>query len=287
MAVLNFFNLMYCANDADFRVWGKAISDALTTVGIAKSGDTGQIDWATVARPAAFAGYEIRVFGDALQASVPVFIKIEYGIVNTTMPCLRVSVGFATNGAGTLIGYTSDLGTMSVINFSQGAGTMLPYKIAGDTNRVMLVWSYLPGYIGYHMVWSLERTHDAVGGDTAMGVVQVVATGYTTASVQLLSPAAGIISSEGTCSSLMPSVGSGITGTEVSFFPIFVARGPFLNPLLNLAFMPSGAVTLGVPVSVSLLGASRQFMPMGDPIAARGRTGYLEYTTYTLLVRND
>src|SRR5688572_17990860 len=68
---------------ATFAVWGKALSDALTEKGLPKTADTGQINWLS---PPAYngtggtaMGYENRRFDDALQATAPIFIKIEYG----------------------------------------------------------------------------------------------------------------------------------------------------------------------------------------------------------------
>ena len=39
--------------DANFRLWGKAMSDQLGLSTWVKTTDTGQIDWATVVKPAA------------------------------------------------------------------------------------------------------------------------------------------------------------------------------------------------------------------------------------------
>lgn len=99
------------ATDAAFRLWGEALSDNLAAVGLTQTGDTGQIDWTTVTAPVAattYQGYEIWRFNDTAHATVPIFIKIEYGSGSTdgTRPNLRVSVGTGSNGAGTLTGVT-------------------------------------------------------------------------------------------------------------------------------------------------------------------------------------
>jgi hypothetical protein len=97
------------ATDAEFRDWGSKLSDALAAVGMVKTADTGQIDWATVVKPAAistYQGYEVWRFNDTLQATAPLFLKIEYGsgVSVATRPGLRLQVGKGTNGAGTLTG---------------------------------------------------------------------------------------------------------------------------------------------------------------------------------------
>jgi len=58
-------------SDADFRVWGKELSDKLQALGgspsaLVKTADTGQINWVTVTRPGARkdAGYEVYYLHD-------------------------------------------------------------------------------------------------------------------------------------------------------------------------------------------------------------------------------
>jgi hypothetical protein len=90
---------------ADFRAWGKKISEGLAAVGLVKTSDTGQIDWATVEVPAinTMAGYEIWRFNDAEQSERPIYIKIEYGRGATEpIPAIKCSVGRGSNGSGTL-----------------------------------------------------------------------------------------------------------------------------------------------------------------------------------------
>src|SRR3954452_19330861 len=94
-------------NDAEFRTWGSAIGPQIAAMGLVQTADTGQINWATVLRPGlnTSAGYEIWRFADALQATKPVFIRIEYGIAAVTDRMRIIArVGTATDGAGTLTG---------------------------------------------------------------------------------------------------------------------------------------------------------------------------------------
>ena len=96
------------ANDADFRAWGSNMSGAFDAmVKFPKAADSGQINWATVARPAGnvAAGYEIRYLNDSLNATAPLFVKIEYGTDSTvTNPAIWITVGKGSNGAGTITG---------------------------------------------------------------------------------------------------------------------------------------------------------------------------------------
>lgn len=89
---------------AAFRAWGSAISGGFAAAGLVKTADTGQIDWAT-ATPGAIntaVGYEIWRFNDALQATRPILLKMEYGVGPSNSPGMWLTVGTASDGAGLL-----------------------------------------------------------------------------------------------------------------------------------------------------------------------------------------
>lgn len=108
------------STDAAFRAWGSALSAAMQSCGLQQSADTGQIDWSTVTVPTTndtSGGYEIYQFTDGLQATSPVFIKIEYGAgINQTgieyggygYPQMWITVGPSTDGAGNMTGVTTN-----------------------------------------------------------------------------------------------------------------------------------------------------------------------------------
>lgn len=95
------------AGTTQFRIWGKAISDALTALGMIKTADTGQIDWATVIKPLpnTIAGYEVWRFNDSLQSTVPIFFNLSYGTANSgNHPRLVITIGSNSDGAGVITG---------------------------------------------------------------------------------------------------------------------------------------------------------------------------------------
>lgn len=108
MAIQTYTTLIAHDSDAAFRAWGLELSAELTAVGLPKSADTGQINWATVSRPGSaysFAGYEIRYLNDSLHATKPCYIKFEFGNNYTTaVPAVKITCGSGTNGAGTITG---------------------------------------------------------------------------------------------------------------------------------------------------------------------------------------
>jgi hypothetical protein len=96
-------------NSAGFQAWITEMTTELTAVGLTQTADTGQINPATVALPGAIntvAGYQIWRFNDTLQATSPIFLKLEYGTGGsiTSVPNIILSIGQGSNGSGTLTG---------------------------------------------------------------------------------------------------------------------------------------------------------------------------------------
>lgn len=92
---------------AGFRAWVSELIGMLTAAGLTRTSDTGQIDTTTVTLPSmnTLGGYTMWRFNDALQATAPVFIKLEFGTSSsTTTPVTYVTVGPGTDGAGNLTG---------------------------------------------------------------------------------------------------------------------------------------------------------------------------------------
>jgi hypothetical protein len=101
------------ATDADFRTWGKEISDKLQTMtGLTKVAETGTVNWATVTRPGANTegGFEVYYLNDSLHGTAPIYIRVSYGTgSSTTYPGLSITVGTSTNGSGVLGGTTTTI----------------------------------------------------------------------------------------------------------------------------------------------------------------------------------
>lgn len=92
--------------DAEFRTWVAAVIADLTTL-LTQTADTGQINTATVTKPAAanaVQGYTMWHLNDGLSPTL--YIKIEFGSGSqgSANPAMFFTAGFATDGAGTLTG---------------------------------------------------------------------------------------------------------------------------------------------------------------------------------------
>ncbi len=157
------------ASNADFRAWGLALSNCLTAAGLATAGDTGQINWASVNRPANLtaAGYEIRYLNDSLHATKPCYIKIEFGTDNSTdWPAFWITVASATNGAGTVAGTTYFARRLITRGFAPSTGNYSTFCCVLEGYIALVSWlgakEDAPKFV-------LCRTTDSMGNITTDG----------------------------------------------------------------------------------------------------------------------
>jgi hypothetical protein len=266
MSIQTLSNAPSNASDASFRLWGKAISDALTALGITKTADTGQIDWTTVTKPAsanAYAGYEIRQFTDALQSSNPVIFKIQYGCGGTvTFPALLITIGHASDGAGALTGeVTTDL----LIASGNTSTTAYTSWITGDTGWFSMgLWS--GGGSNLTHVFCLERLKDTAGADTDAGVQAIYMAGPSSGGKQSQSmlPKTGAVYGPYFIQSAMPGSGSGGYGANVGVFPVFPNLGYAGNPCLGCLLYFTADIPRGTAISVPMYGTNHTYIAVGD-----------------------
>lgn len=125
--------------DAGYRAWTSRLRDLLvdTSAGlITQTADSGQMDFASVARPSPYSRphYFILKFDDAL--GPPVFIRFECGTgASPTNIGLSLQIGTATDGSGNLVGPK----LVSAV-YNHSPGTVMP----SAADRVCVV----PGFIG-------------------------------------------------------------------------------------------------------------------------------------------
>jgi hypothetical protein len=262
-------------NDTTFRAWGSALSAQIAAMGWIQTADSGQINWTTVTRPAGTntsAGYEIWRMDDALQATTPVYLKIEYGTaaVNTRV-ALWFTVGGGTDGAGTM-----SAGSTTRKQAPLAASTATAYNsyISGGTNRLSFhLWTNATA--GYHVILCVERTHDGAGADTAVGALVLhgvpnVANQYQQ---QVYLPA-GAATAEASIGSLLPTVGTLSKGGTIGYSPIFLTSGIFLNPSRSFVhvFWANFSSLAGTTVTLQLYGVDHTFrVPAVDGNAANLR----------------
>lgn len=175
------------SNDTNFRAWGSGIAGGIVAAGLVKTADTGQVDWVTVLRATATLqkqGYEIYRFDDALQATRPVFIRIDYGSgSNVSNPMMWLTVGTATDGAGTITAHTSFPNSLTAVrtlhyNTSTAyfSSTSQPVYVDSDDGGSLMIagWFNVPGsgqptWVGFITI--VERTRNFDGTTNGEGVM--------------------------------------------------------------------------------------------------------------------
>ncbi len=125
--------------DAEFRLMSSFIADIMQSGGLTKTADTGQINLVTANYPGSvntYAGYEIRQFTDALQATAPIYFKIEYGRGNgANHYALQITFGTGTNGTGTITGQFVGGGAAQQVRLAEGANTYSNCIVSAGTCR--------------------------------------------------------------------------------------------------------------------------------------------------------
>ena len=188
MATATFNAIPSNGTDALFRAWGKGLSDALAAIGMVKTADTGQINWATVTAPtgATQQGYEVWRFDDALQATAPLFFRLDYGSgasagtgVTGFMPTLWVTIGKGSNGSGAITGVLlaetklGDIGT-SGIYYPTSLDTMPCFVSTCPGKACVTVMMFCPttgAFTRNTPAFVIERSRDSNGQAIAEGLM--------------------------------------------------------------------------------------------------------------------
>lgn len=186
--------------DAVFQAWINAIHAAFVTAGWVQTADTGQLaSPATVAHPtvnATSAGYEIWRMADALQATAPIFVKIEYGTGGNTTGQNNgywITIGTGSDGAGAITGVMqarTGSGTSVTAVFPNGTFTVVG---GGASNRIALAWGVLAtNNANIQNFLIIERTKDGTLADTTVGVLAMIGLQSTTAATAIMRDRAGV-----------------------------------------------------------------------------------------------
>jgi len=286
MAYTNTFSITdSIGTNTGFRTWGNTISRELQASGLVKTSDTGQIDWTTVACPAAatnIQGYEMYRFDDALQSTYPVYLKFQYGasVGANTSGRVTLTVANGTNGAGTLTGAVSN----AVYTEQSSAVAAATGRLTGDTNRILLMYPRGGSTSGFTSVFlSVERTHLPTGADTGTGVMIAYQAGSGNRITQgFVWTPGGDAPNETNLGVLMPIAGNtGQSGANTSVYPVYWTNGIFLNPSMNFLAYFHSDIPANTPIAISYYTASRTYLPLGNTVISntswRNQGGHTSY----------
>jgi hypothetical protein len=159
--------------DAEFQAWVTAISNGFQAL-FTKVTQTGEINIATVSKPTAVntsQGFEVYRFNDSLQATAPLYFKVEYGSASLAVnPSLWLTVGKGADGSGTI---TSVLLARQQVfyPYSNSASFYNSYIGSGDGSCLIFsLFPSAPGVGGQGSYCVVERSRDGSGNPTAAGV---------------------------------------------------------------------------------------------------------------------
>lgn len=261
------------STNADFRAWGSAISTGIPTVGWVKTNDTGQIDWVNVLAPTAtntFQGYEIWRMDDTLQATHPVFMKIEYGSgASNSYPAIAVTVGTGSDGAGNL---TGQIGTRTLKKANSADSYALhPGFISGAPNRLVIAafcgQNGTPASYSYSLATVIERSHDASGEDTSAGIMCLMGSYGSGTTSQFIAFEGAVQPSYSDASVCGPPTGSGARGSDIHVYPARCWTPGESSPFLGAHgyFIADLTTAQAVPVA-TWSGQTVVTLPLGDII---------------------
>jgi hypothetical protein len=168
--------------NAHFQAWGSSMSTGIQNAGFALTADTGQINWGTVTAPGAAntkQGYEIYKFADTLQATAPLFFRIDYGSgAATNNPAYWLTVGTGSDGAGNIANTGGSVyGPNQIKAASSSATQYLGYYSganAGARGRLciaMFEGNNATNAANFSMILGIERSKNTAGNDTATGAI--------------------------------------------------------------------------------------------------------------------
>jgi hypothetical protein len=260
--------------DATFRLWGKFISDSLTSAGIVLTGDTGQINWATVTTPAAAntkQGYEIRRFADALQATKPVFFKLSFGSgAAAGRPAIWITIGTGSDGAGNITGVL--VAETQYATVGVNAATDYKHVFSGDTDRFAVAMGYTPANGSQQALFmSIERTKDSTNANNSDGLLVSICTpsGFAVYRFQVIPFTGAIPANETKGNSLIPLSDSTLDGVNVGVFePTFFNFGKYVNPGLNWLGYRTNEIAAESIITIDVDGTNHSYFVLGTALAA-------------------
>lgn len=267
---------IFIANDTDahFRGWTKWVHDRLLAFGWVQTADTGQMDFATVLAPTTsnqVRGYTIYRMDDALQATAPVYMKIEFGSgsSNVANPAIFITMGSGTTGAGLLTGNVTFRSQETLAGYTAGP---LNCFASGDAGRFTIALGADPVSTNAFFVFGVERLRDPSGSplNTGAHLVQYHTTPAFSGGVKcshqvltLIGGAVPLIETALTGDMPNPNQTSGTFANDTYLYAIKPQWVYPRNPSLNFIAYYNADFLRELPVDVEAYGTLHKFMPLG------------------------
>lgn len=251
------------ATDADFRAWINEIHNALIAFGWVQTADTGQINYATVLRPAtsgATQGYALYRMNDALQSACPVYIKLEFGATTqTNEPGIKITLTIGgTDGAGNLTG----LKTAQVyLNDNVGASGISNMLTAGTSSSFRYCWRW--GTASVMTSIAIERDVDTSGNETSNGVNLLISWGAAGFNTFFIDNVAQVVAPvETRYYALLSSQASQSAGGNTGVSPVRTVYGQFRNAMKTVLLFAKADYTDQTTQTITHYGVAHTYKMM-------------------------
>lgn len=179
---------VWTATDAGFRIWGKAFTDMLDTLGFTQV--YSDIDWTTVLMPTSattYAGKRVYKFDDALSIEREIYFSVEFGRASSSNGVfgfgIRLTVGTSHDGSGVVSNYVMQHYLATTSTPSDGGDI---WGVRSDHGFV--IFTNINSGTTYQAGFMLERLC-AAGTPTPDGVVLMLAgSGVDSTGIYPMSP---------------------------------------------------------------------------------------------------
>lgn len=269
---------------ANFKAFGQGVHNALVNYGWVQTSDTGQVDWTTFSSlPAVSTSvgvYELFHASDALQATHPIVIRLEY-LNGSASPnwnlMFKVTVGTASNGVGTVLNASN-----SILLTSSGTS---PNTQAAPSTLWECSFNGGPGWFGmfgwrdhsqvyWRNVWCVERSKDTNGNDTA-DYINFLYAGFGGHGWVMIprSNMGGAVYSDSLVPVFLPGNNGGSYGGLTPVSPAYPFVGKPDNPLLGLIYGKSNDFSEGAFAQVKIYGTLHTYYMSKAPYISYGVDG--------------
>jgi hypothetical protein len=251
------------STDAAFRAWATWVAGVFALASTwTNTADTGQINLTTVTRPTVAntsQGYKIYSMNDTLQATKPVFVKIEFGSgSNAAYPALWLTIGTGSDGAGNLTGVLFPRTQIACVASSTTGSAAYG---SANTNRVAM--GFFAGVTNCALAFSIERTKGANGDDDGTGLLASYSYSTSTHRTQYI-PFTGTIPVAETCYQALTSTNNpSALDNNVGIGLVSHFYGTAKQPGINNVVVNSNDFADYATFSMTLYGGSKTFQHLG------------------------
>jgi hypothetical protein len=274
---------------ANIRGMAQFVEDTLVTSGgWVVTADTGQTLPSALAAPTTVnqkMGYRIYRMADALQATAPVFMRIDYGSNWNSAPCpgLFITIGTGSNGAGTITGQVFTATGQATIGSQSTSGSQANTCYgSADTNRFAIALFVNSNTSGFNLIFGIERTKDSSGNDNADGLLFLMGGGSEGGgNTNYLAHALYLILAGGT----QPSVEAGLNyvvttqnpsqsfGGDIGVGPLIFLKGVSQQPGKNWMVANSNDLSIEASFTMTIYNVAITYKQVGQMQLRPAQTG--------------